>query len=239
MHFPAKASSLSSTSCRQEALAESGSDFPEKRCGDPYCRKGLYCSFVCKFCSMDFCSDHFRPEDHKCVAGKTEDGWVHPLDKRVATCADCSAVVSEANTLPKVPPGHPMLASYKVLAAAISDTREQILSDVREKLNDHAEKRANLHSFWSTMDSLDESDLVNYDKREKLNSLQQERSSMLLSLHLSTACTGARQRTQAAPSLRCSMKKCKNKGFMIQQCKKCKTSFCLAHRLPEVHECKC
>eukprot|EP00961_Rhodomonas_salina_P152734 2055632-Rhodomonas_salina.1 len=113
-----------------------------------------------------------------------------------------------------------------------------MLAAVRSQLNEHAEKRANLHSFWSTMDSLDESDIFSEELKRKLSKLQEEKSSVLLSLHLSGACAGKHAKAQAAPSLKCSMKKCKNKGFMVQHCKKCKASFCISHRLPEVHLCK-
>eukprot|EP00961_Rhodomonas_salina_P181103 2444486-Rhodomonas_salina.1 len=41
--------------------------------------------------------------------------------------------------------------------------------------------------------------------------LQEEKSSVLLSLHLSGACAGKHAKPQAAP-MKCWMKKCKNKG---------------------------
>ncbi len=230
----AGAAAAGATTCSQEARG----DLELRSCADPYCRRGLFYAFRCKHCARDFCEEHRQAEAHSCAG-------VHTADRRVLTCNDCGQVVQERETLERTADPAARRA-YEALAARARDARADMLAVVRTVLSAHAERRANLHSFWAATGEVDEAEaleLVPAEMRERWEGLEREKSSGLLALHMHAACRarpGAAVAPSAAVAKGCGMKRCKSKcsSAFLQHCKKCDRHFCLPHRLPEVHGCK-
>jgi len=232
----AGAATAAAATCSQEARG----DLELRSCADPYCRRGLFCAFRCKHCARDFCEEHRQAEAHSCAAA-------HTADRRVLTCDDCGQVVQERETLAHAADPAARQA-YEALAARARDARADVLAVVRSALSAHAERRANLHSFWAASGEFDEAEameLVPAEMREHWEGIEREKSSSLLALHMHAACrarpgaVAAPAAAAAKPSKGCGMKRCKSKcsSAFLQHCKKCDRHFCLPHRLPEVHGC--
>ena len=226
-------------SCRGEALRDDA--LVAHSCAERSCRVGLMTPLTCKHCAQTFCAEHSPPDQHGC-------GPERMLDKRALVCELCNALVIEHDVLQGVGERSAERARYDELLRDSRLVHDEILAVVREKLDIGYELRANPFSFWSTMDSIDEGDVVPAHLRERLTNLKQQKMSHLLALHMITCAGSCSKKTSSsgaalAPAShkqsKCSAKKCKNKGTsaFLQHCRKCNKSFCISHRLPEVHSC--
>ena len=217
--------------CRRDALVDSC-------CAERSCRRGLSASVAinCKYCAKTFCSEHAGPGQHGCAAACL-------VDKRALACERCGELIIAHDALQGTSADD--RERLDDLSRALQEAQEEMLAVVRDKLSAGCELRANLHSFWSAADGQDEAEVAPTELRDKVERLKQQRAAHLLVMHMATCGDGCSKEKPAAvkslPShkqVKCGMRRCKNRaGAFIQHCKKCNQSFCISHRLPEVHAC--
>jgi predicted nucleic acid binding AN1-type Zn finger protein len=215
--------------CRGDALVD-------VCCAERSCRKGLAVAVSCKHCAKTFCSEHAGPDHHGCAAARQ-------ADKRALVCERCGVVVIEHNAAQVASDDD--RARLNDLTRALQEAQEEMLAVVRDKLSAGCELRANLHSFWSAADGQDEAEVAPTELRDKCERLKQQRALHLLAMHMATcgdSCPKEKLTAVRAPAshkqVKCGMRRCKNRASaFLQHCRKCDQSFCISHRLPEVHAC--
>lgn len=215
-------------------------DVPEiKCCSLRSCRQGVNCPFVCKHCSATFCSEHASPHEHKCVAGSLgPDGtWTSPDDRQALVCDQCATVITKASVQrASLPPS--VARAVEDVERRLREVRGELFQHVNAELHEIAVRGYNSDSFSCVALYKDEEQIRSSAPEaltQKIWQLERELNSLLLSAHVEAGVCGLKQR-RGADADKCCFKRCKTKGFR-QKCNKCGETFCLTHRLPEVHLC--
>lgn len=191
-----------------------------KKCGLLECYHYNLLLTKCELCNKEYCDAHFR--NHGCIE----------QDNIILECDICNKVISE--DMLDYDYRSTNIKNIGIINKRIREINSTIEKEIKRRLEKQLKDRQSSnvsYLFNKNVTNVDIADDVERKFKQQLTTLKKLKQKFILKEHQALGCY-----TKKKKVVKCGI--CKKKDFLIK-CNKCDKQFCIHHRLPEVHNCKC